>query len=73
MLQDETVDASMVGIAGRRLFAARRSHSWPPVVVEYPSWATIYAEAAEGLGVIANVSDAIVWANEFIASTSGPE
>jgi hypothetical protein len=53
------------------LFAARRSHTWPPVVVEYPSWATIYAEAADGLDVIANVSDAVVWANEFIESTGG--
>jgi Nucleotidyl transferase AbiEii toxin, Type IV TA system len=70
LLQDETVDPLSVGVTGRRLFAARRSHSWPPVVVEYPSWATIYAEAAEGLGVIANVSDAVVWVNEFIASTN---
>jgi Nucleotidyl transferase AbiEii toxin, Type IV TA system len=69
LLQDETVDPLSVGVTGRRLFAARRGQSWPPVVVEYPSWATIYAEAAEGLGVIANVSDAVVWANEFIAST----
>jgi Nucleotidyl transferase AbiEii toxin, Type IV TA system len=69
LLQDETVDRLAVGATGRRLFAARRSHTWPPVVVEYPSWATIYAEAADGLDVIANVSDAVVWANEFIAST----
>jgi Nucleotidyl transferase AbiEii toxin, Type IV TA system len=72
LLQDETVDRIAVGVTGRRLFAARRSHAWPPVVVEYPSWATIYAEAADGLDVLANVVDAVVWANEFIESTGEP-
>ena len=69
LLQDETVDLVALGVTGRRLFAARRSHAWPPVVVEYPSWATIYAEAADGLGVLASVSEAVVWVNELIAGT----
>lgn len=51
-----------------RLFVARRSHSWPPVVKAYPSWPGIYAEAAAGLGVLPTVDEAVAWAAEFIDS-----
>ena len=59
---------AVVELTAGRLFAARRSHPWPPVVVEHVSWSSIYAEAADGLAVIDNVADAVTWANEFIAS-----
>ena len=67
LVQEETVDLDKVGVVGHRLFTARRTHAWPPVVVEYPSWATIYREAADGLDVLDDVTDAVAWANEFIA------
>lgn len=65
--QDETIDVAAVGATAARLFAARHSHAWPPTVVAYERWDTIYADAADGLDVIANVEDAIVWVNGLIA------
>lgn len=44
--------------------AARRAQAWPPSVVVHPRWTTIYAEAAEGLEVLASVDEAVAWANE---------
>jgi hypothetical protein len=49
-----------------RLFDYRRAHAWPPSVVEGADWATLYAEAAEGLDVAADVAGAIEWVREFI-------
>jgi hypothetical protein len=65
--QEEEIDFAALGATAERLFAARRSHRWPPTVVAYDGWATIYAEAADGLEVIDNVDDAVEWANDFIA------
>ncbi len=65
--QEEEIDFVTLGATAKRLFAARRSHPWPPTVVAYEGWATIYAEAADGLEVIDNVDDAVEWANDFIA------
>lgn len=67
--QEETFDMADVAAVAERLFAARRSHAWPPTVVAYNGWDTIYAEAAEGLEVLDNVADAVAWANDFIART----
>jgi len=58
----ETVRATCV-----RLFDYRNAHTWPPMAVEGADWDTLYAEAAEGLDVAADVDGAIEWANEFIA------
>lgn len=65
--QEENVDMAAVVATAERLFAARRSHPWPPTVVAHEGWDTIYAEAADGLDVIDNVTDAVAWANDFIA------
>lgn len=67
--QEETFDMAEVAAVAERLFAARHSHAWPPTVVAYSGWDTIYAEAAEGLEVLDNAADAIAWANDFIART----
>lgn len=69
--QEEQIDFVIVGTTARRLFAARRSHPWPPTVVAYERWATIYHEAADGLDVLDNVEDAVAWANAFIARAAG--
>ena len=65
--QEEVIDMEAVAATAERLFAARRAHKWPPTVVQYDRWLSIYADAATGLDVIDNVSEAIVWANDFIA------
>ncbi len=70
--QEEEIDAGLVAVTAERLFAARRRHAWPPIVVAYDGWDSIYAEAADGLDVIDNVDDAVVWANAFIQRMAGP-
>lgn len=64
---EETIDVAAVGATARRLFAARRSHAWPPVVLAHEGWDTLYAEAADGLDVLPTIDAAVAWANEFIA------
>jgi hypothetical protein len=71
LAQGERLDMSVIGATSQRLFAARRSQQWPPTVVAYEGWDTIYAEAADGLDVLENVADAIAWANAFIADAAG--
>lgn len=65
--QEETIDYAELRAIGSRLFAARRTHDWPPTVIEYDDWDTIYAEAAEGLDVLPTVAEAVAWANDLIA------
>lgn len=65
--QEEDIDYAALNATAQRLFAARRSQAWPPTVVAYERWDTIYAEAADGLDVIEHVDDAVAWANDFIA------
>ena len=52
--------------AGARLFAARRVGTWPPKVVNWSGWKSIYEEAAVGLEVLPTVEDAIGWANSLL-------
>lgn len=59
-----------VAAIATRLFTARRTHAWPPTVVAYDGWDTIYSAAAEGLDVLDNVTAAVAWANAFIARAS---
>lgn len=56
-----------IDLETRRLFAFRASHAWPPTVVAGEGWQARYADAAEGLDVLA-LEAAIEWANEYIAS-----
>ena len=65
--QEEEIDFALLGTTAQRLFAARRSQPWPPTVVAYEGWATIYTEAADGLEVIDDVDNAVIWTNDFIA------
>lgn len=58
---DELVAATAV-----RLFAFRQQQPWPPIVVEGPTWDTLYAEAANGLKVLADVKAAVAWTNDYI-------
>ncbi|MEQ8717894.1 MAG: nucleotidyl transferase AbiEii/AbiGii toxin family protein [Acidimicrobiales bacterium] len=67
LVQDEDVDLTAVGATAARLFTARQSHAWPPTVVAYERWDTIYAEAADGLDVLGSVDEAVAWANDLIA------
>ena len=64
--QEEQLDLAAIDATATRLFAARRQHAWPPVIVAHGGWATIYAEAADGLDVRPEVDDAVTWANDFV-------
>jgi hypothetical protein len=61
------IDVAETAPIARRLFAARKSHAWPPTVQAHPGWDELYAEAADGLGVLPTAADAVAWANELIA------
>jgi hypothetical protein len=65
---EESIDKPALAKIATRLFKVRDAQPWPPIVVAHPSWPTIYAEAADGLDVRVHVDDAVVWANDFIAS-----
>lgn len=56
-----------VGQAAVRLFAARRRHTWPPVVSARAGWEDRYAEEATGVDVIAALDEAVAWVNQLIA------
>ena len=65
---NEEIDLGSVKDVCMRLFAYRRMQEWPPTVTMNESWEAIYAEAADGLDVLAGASDAIAWANDLIES-----
>lgn len=71
LIEEEDVDLALVRETAHRLFAARRAQSWPPSVVARRDWDTIYATAADGLEVIAEVRAAVDWANELIVRIEG--
>jgi hypothetical protein len=70
IVAEERPNLAAAGEVAVRLFASRRAQLWKPVVVEYASddptldWATLYAEAAEGLDVLPTVEEAVRWAND---------
>jgi hypothetical protein len=51
-----------------RLFAYRQMQEWPPTVTINEGWEAVYAEAADGLDVLANAIDAVAWANDLVQS-----
>ncbi len=59
-------DLAKLDNVGARLFAARRVGTWPPKVIYWDGWDSIYDSAAEGLGVEETVSGAIDWANNLL-------
>lgn len=60
-------DPAEVKHTAQRLFAFRKSHPWPPVVVAGEGWESLYAGAAEGLDVL-ELDAAVAWVNEYIRS-----
>jgi hypothetical protein len=67
--REQPIDMTEVDRVAERLFAARNDRSWPPTVVAHEGWEHAYADAAEGLDVIAALGEAIDWANTLIART----
>ena len=65
---NEEVDLGAVKDVCMRLFTYRQMQEWPPTVTMNEGWEAVYAEAAEGLDVLADASDAIAWANKLVRS-----
>lgn len=62
----EELDLAQVASTCTRLFEYRHRQEWPPTIVTRNQWDTLYEEAADGLDVLADVDEAVAWANEFI-------
>lgn len=67
LLSRDGIDLRQTAVIARRLFASRRAQAWPPTVVAFSKWDTIYVEAADGLEVLSTVEQAAAWANVLIA------
>lgn len=65
----EDIDHAEIGRIGRRLFAYRQRHAWPPVVVPYEGWEDLYVAALgdlENETVLISLEDAVDFANRLI-------
>lgn len=62
----EDLDPIQLAATCVRLFTYRQQQAWPPTVVVGEQWDTLYAEAAEGLGVLPTVQEAVAWANALV-------
>lgn len=66
IFQKGNIDLAETRVTCERLFAYRGQQAWPPVIDLGTDWESLYAEAAEGLEVIQDVSEAVEWANCLI-------
>lgn len=57
--EEEEIDLAAVNAVATRLFAGRGAQTWPPEVRVYDGWDMLYAKAAEGLNVMADVDEAV--------------
>lgn len=67
----EDLDYAEIGRIGPRLFAYRRRHEWPPVVVAHEGWESLYTKALDDLvneTVHDVLNDAVAFVNEIIGS-----
>lgn len=70
LVESDPPDLVKLNEVGTRLFAARRISTWPPQVVYWPGWDDLYKDAANGLGVLPTVEEAIDWANVLVSGAS---
>jgi hypothetical protein len=64
--RQKPIDVAEAGRVAKRLFAARRAQAWPPKVVVFEGWDSLYAEEAKGLDVLGSVEEAVEWANDLV-------
>jgi len=67
ILKFEKIDYSMTRNACQRLFAYRKQQNWPPVILKYEMWETIYNSQINRLDVFQDIDEAITWANNLIS------
>lgn len=62
----ESLDLELVAATCIRLFEYRQQQAWPPSIVARHDWDSLYIEAAQGLGVLPSLGEAMAWADEFV-------
>ena len=68
IMKEGNVNLSKVREICQRLFAQRRTHAWPTPIRIRDGWGTIYNAQKRDLNVLGSVDEAVIWANELIAS-----
>ena len=71
--ENEAIDYRLVKETCKRLFASRRTQSWPPVIEHNVAWDTLYAAQIVGLKVLEAAEEAVAWVNEFISMIDAAE
>lgn len=66
IIRRSMVDFAAVRSTCERLFSYRKAQAWPPTIVAQEGWKELYKELSEGLPVVNDVEDAVVWTNELI-------
>ena len=66
IVANSDLDFSFAKAICRKLFAYRKVHVWPPVIVKGDEWDSYYAAQSRGLEVRSTVDEAIAWANDLI-------
>ncbi|SDT76213.1 nucleotidyl transferase AbiEii/AbiGii toxin family protein [Actinoplanes derwentensis] len=62
-------DTKLAAATVERIFQFRAQHEWPARVTPTQNWSSLYANAADGLDVLATVEEALSWVNdEYIPS-----
>ena len=61
------IDRQKTADVCRRLFVFRKNHSWPPTVEAGVGLDSLYPAAAEGLDVLPDVNQAVLWTNQLIS------
>jgi len=65
------INYSKVKTVSEQLFIFRKQQSWPPAIVKKEGWDTLYESQINGLDVLKNVDDAIIWCNNLIGKITG--
>ena len=68
LVTSERIDLQELSHTCIRLFAYRQQQPWPTLINIGEEWDMLYAAAAEGLDVLADVKEAVAWVNELIES-----
>jgi len=66
VLKNSSVDLAKTKHLCERIFAYRKKHQWPPVIIAGADWDSMYLEAKDDLPVLPSVGEAIAWANDLI-------
>ncbi len=69
MAGNAAIDYASLNAFCKRLFAFRKRHPWPSMVVKGPKWDELYDSQKGSLPVLPTVDEAIVWANDLITRT----